>query len=73
MCLRKRSASNQWRNQFSGLKADDAKRLKELKRENSHTKCDHFPGPATPTHAERLLSAWALLIPAKHDASLSVR
>ena len=24
-----------WRNQFGGLKADDAKRLKELERENS--------------------------------------
>jgi transposase-like protein len=27
-----------WRNQFGGLKADDAKRLKELKRENSTLK-----------------------------------
>ena len=27
-----------WRNQFGGLKADDAKRLKELERENSTLK-----------------------------------
>jgi transposase-like protein len=27
-----------WRNQFGGLKADDAKRLKELQRENSTLK-----------------------------------
>ena len=27
-----------WRNQFGGMKADDAKRLKELERENSRLK-----------------------------------
>lgn len=27
-----------WRNQFGGLKADDAKRLKELQRENARLK-----------------------------------
>ena len=27
-----------WRNQFGGLKADDAKRLKDLERENSTLK-----------------------------------
>ncbi len=27
-----------WRNQFGGLKADDAKRLKELERENATLK-----------------------------------
>ncbi len=27
-----------WRNQFGGLKADDAKRLKELERENARLK-----------------------------------
>lgn len=27
-----------WRNQFGGLKADDAKRLKELEKENSTLK-----------------------------------
>ena len=27
-----------WRNQFGGLKADDAKRLKDLERENSSLK-----------------------------------
>jgi putative transposase len=27
-----------WRNQFGGLKADDAKRLKELEKENSNLK-----------------------------------
>jgi len=29
---------HRWRNQFGGLKADDAKRLKELERENSTLK-----------------------------------
>jgi len=27
-----------WRNQYGGMKADDAKRLKELERENSRLK-----------------------------------
>ncbi|MGH8932027.1 MAG: transposase [Egibacteraceae bacterium] len=27
-----------WRNQFGGMKADDAKRLKELERENARLK-----------------------------------
>ena len=30
--------SYRWRNQFGGLKADDAKRLKDLERENSTLK-----------------------------------
>ncbi len=29
---------HRWRNQFGGLKADDAKRLKELERENGRLK-----------------------------------
>ena len=29
---------HRWRNQFGGLKADDAKRLKELERENTRLK-----------------------------------
>jgi putative transposase len=29
---------HRWRNQFGGLKADDAKRLKDLERENSTLK-----------------------------------
>jgi transposase-like protein len=29
---------HRWRNQFGGLKADDAKRLKELEKENSTLK-----------------------------------
>lgn len=29
---------HRWRNQFGGMKADDAKRLKELERENSQLK-----------------------------------
>ena len=29
---------HRWRNQFGGMKADDAKRLKELERENSRLK-----------------------------------
>ena len=29
---------HRWRNQFGGLKADDAKRLKELERENATLK-----------------------------------
>ena len=29
---------HRWRNQFGGLKAEDAKRLKELERENSTLK-----------------------------------
>jgi transposase len=29
---------HRWRNQFGGLKADDAKRLKELKNENTRLK-----------------------------------
>ena len=29
---------HRWRNQFSGMKADDAKRLRELERENARLK-----------------------------------
>jgi transposase-like protein len=29
---------HRWRNQFGGMKADDAKRLKELERENARLK-----------------------------------
>lgn len=29
------SSFHRWRNQFGGLKADDAKRLKELEKENA--------------------------------------
>jgi putative transposase len=29
---------HRWRNQFGGMKADDAKKLKELERENSRLK-----------------------------------
>jgi len=29
---------HRWRNQYGGLKADDAKRLKELSNENTHLK-----------------------------------
>ena len=29
---------NRWRNQYGGMKADDAKRLKELERENQRLK-----------------------------------
>jgi putative transposase len=29
---------HRWRNQFGGLKADDAKRLKDLERENARLK-----------------------------------
>jgi putative transposase len=29
---------HRWRNQFGGMKADDAKRLRELERENSRLK-----------------------------------
>jgi putative transposase len=29
---------HRWRNQFGGMKADDAKRLKDLERENSRLK-----------------------------------
>ncbi len=29
---------HRWRNQFGGMKADDAKRLKELERENGRLK-----------------------------------
>jgi putative transposase len=29
---------HRWRNQYGGMKADDAKRLKELERENSRLK-----------------------------------
>ena len=29
---------HRWRNQFGGMKADDAKRLRELKRENNRLK-----------------------------------
>ncbi len=29
---------HRWRNQFGGMKADDAKRLKELERENTRLK-----------------------------------
>ena len=32
------STFHRWRNQFGGMKADDAKRLKELERENSRLK-----------------------------------
>jgi putative transposase len=32
------STWNRWRNQYGGMKADDAKRLKELERENSRLK-----------------------------------
>ena len=32
------STWNRWRNQYSGMKADEAKRLKELERENSRLK-----------------------------------
>ena len=32
------STWNLWRNQYGGMKADDAKRLKELERENSRLK-----------------------------------
>ena len=33
-----RQTYHRWRNQFGGLKADDAKRLKDLERENSTLK-----------------------------------
>ena len=32
------SSWNRWRNQYGGMKADEAKRLKELERENSRLK-----------------------------------
>jgi transposase-like protein len=32
------STYHRWRNQFGGMKADDAKRLKDLERENSRLK-----------------------------------
>jgi putative transposase len=32
------STWHRWRNQYGGMKADDAKRLKELERENSRLK-----------------------------------
>lgn len=32
------STFHRWRNQFGGMKADDAKRLKELERENARLK-----------------------------------
>ena len=32
------STWHRWRNQYGGMKADDAKRLKELERENSQLK-----------------------------------
>ena len=32
------STWNRWRNQYGGMKADDAKRLKELERENRQLK-----------------------------------
>ncbi len=32
------STYHRWRNQFGGMKADDAKRLRELERENSRLK-----------------------------------
>jgi putative transposase len=32
------STFHRWRNQFGGMKADDAKRLKELERENTRLK-----------------------------------
>jgi putative transposase len=32
------STWNRWRNQYGGMKADDAKRLKELERENARLK-----------------------------------
>jgi len=32
------NAYHRWRNQFGGMKADDAKRLKELERENATLK-----------------------------------
>jgi putative transposase len=32
------STYHRWRNQFGGMKADDARRLKELERENSRLK-----------------------------------
>jgi putative transposase len=32
------STWNRWRNHYGGMKADDAKRLKELERENSRLK-----------------------------------
>jgi putative transposase len=32
------STWNRWRNQYGGMKADDAKRLKELERENTRLK-----------------------------------
>ena len=32
------STWNRWRNQYGGMKADEAKRLKELERENSRLK-----------------------------------
>jgi hypothetical protein len=37
---------HRWRNQYGGMKADDAKRLKELERENARLKADcPRPGP----------------------------
>ena len=36
--LRDLTTYYRWRNQFGGLKADDAKRLKDLERENSTLK-----------------------------------
>ncbi len=32
------STYHRWRNQFGGMKADDAKRLRELERENTRLK-----------------------------------
>ena len=38
MDSRRGSGHHRWRNQYGGMKADDAKRLRELERENARLK-----------------------------------
>lgn len=43
------STFHRWRNQYGGIKADDAKRLKELERENARLSASLRTPPSTST------------------------
>src|SRR5271165_6673628 len=57
-----------WRNQFGGLKADDAKRLKELERENATLK--RLLAEAELEKAALKEIAWKLLSPERRRAAV---
>jgi putative transposase len=42
---------HRWRNQYGGMKADDAKRLKELEKENARLRSSR-PRPSTTSRAQ---------------------